>query len=126
ATSFTFDNGKVLSQNMHLEGPLDKILASVLPHEVTHSVLAHAVGKPLPRWADEGAAVLAEDHQEHRRYDRLMTRIIDERRAMPLRRLFALNEFPRDVMTLFAQGYSVTHFLVGKNDRQTFLAFVKM
>ncbi|MBI1918671.1 MAG: sigma-70 family RNA polymerase sigma factor [Planctomycetes bacterium] len=126
ATSFAFDAGKVLNQNMHLEGPLDSILANVLPHEVTHTILAHAVGKPLPRWADEGAAVLAEDDQEHRRYDRLVTRIIDERRAMPLRRLFALNEYPRDVMTLFAQGYSVTNFLVGKNDRQTFLAFVKL
>jgi len=126
ATSFAFDGGKVLNQNMHLDGPLDSILASVLPHEVTHTVLAHAVGKPLPRWADEGAAVFAEDDQEHRRHDQLMTRIIDERRAMPLRRLFALNEYPRDVMTLFAQGYSVTCFLVGKNDRQTFLAFVKL
>jgi RNA polymerase sigma factor (sigma-70 family) len=126
ATSFSFDGGKVQSQNMQLEGPLDSILASVLPHEVTHTILAHAVGKPLPRWADEGAAVLAEDEQEHRRHDQLTARIIDERRAMPLRRLFALNDYPRDVMTLFAQGYSVTSFLVDKNDRRTFLAFVKM
>src|SRR5207237_229483 len=79
--------------------------AELLTHRVTHPVLAHAIGRPLPRWADEGAAVLAEDDQEHRRHDLLMTRIIDERRAMPLRRLFALNEYPREVMTLFAQGY---------------------
>src|SRR5262249_32771471 len=94
ATSFSFDAGKVLSQNIRREAPLDNILPIVSPHGVTPPPLAPGVGKPLPRWADEGAAVLAEDEQEHRRHDQLTARIIDERRAMPLRRLFALNDYP--------------------------------
>jgi len=40
---------------------LDVILKRVLPHEVTHAVLMLHFGRPIPRWADEGAAVLAED-----------------------------------------------------------------
>src|SRR3984957_2512383 len=36
ATSFAFDRGRVLGQNMHIEGTLDRLLASVLPHEITH------------------------------------------------------------------------------------------
>src|SRR5207244_9825970 len=32
ATSFAFDRGHILSMDMHIEGPLDRLLASVLPH----------------------------------------------------------------------------------------------
>src|SRR5438128_186823 len=32
-TSFAFDNGKVLSQRMKVEGTLERILSSLLPHE---------------------------------------------------------------------------------------------
>src|SRR5262249_9193191 len=45
-------------------------------------------------------------------------------RAIPLRRLFALTEYPSDVMALYAQGFSVANFLVSTSSRQAFLAFV--
>ena len=32
-----------------------RILDSVLPHEITHTIFATHFGQPLPRWADEGA-----------------------------------------------------------------------
>ena len=41
ATSFAFDRGRVLGQHMQIEGSLDRLLASVLPHEVTHTVFAY-------------------------------------------------------------------------------------
>src|SRR5947207_8952932 len=53
ATSFAFDRGQVLGQNMHIEGTLERLLASVLPHEVTHTVFAYHFRQPVPRWADE-------------------------------------------------------------------------
>jgi hypothetical protein len=40
ATEFAFDRGYILHQSMHIEGPLDRLLASVLPHEITHTVFA--------------------------------------------------------------------------------------
>src|SRR5262245_34065532 len=40
ATSFAFDHGRILHQEMNVQGPLERILASVLPHEVTHTVFA--------------------------------------------------------------------------------------
>jgi hypothetical protein len=33
-------------------------------------------------------------------------------------------QYPRDVMVLYAEGYSVTNFLVAKSGRQAFLAFL--
>lgn len=124
ATSFAFDKGKVLSQEMHQEGSLDSVLATSLPHEVTHTILAHHFGRPVPRWADEGAAMMAEDAGEHRRNAKLLAELIAGGRAIPLRRLLPMMGYPPDVMTLYAQGYSLTRFLVAARDRKTFLAFV--
>lgn len=125
ATSFAFDRGRILSQNMHIEGSLDRLLASVLPHEVTHTVFAYHFRQPVPRWADEGGSVLSEDDIERNRHDSLVRQILNTPgRAIPLRRLFSLKEYPSDVMCLYAQGYSVSNFLVSQSDRGTFLNFV--
>ena len=71
ATSFAFDQGAILSMEMHIEGSADRLLASVLPHEITHTVFAYYYRTPMPRWADEGGAVLSEDELERGRHDQL-------------------------------------------------------
>ena len=125
ATSFAFDRGQILSMDMHIEGTLDRLLASVLPHEVTHTVLAYYFRCPVPRWADEGGSVLSEDDVERARHDQMVRQILNTPgRAIPLRRLFAMRDYPRDVMVLYAEGYSVTSFLVGASSRQAFLTFL--
>src|SRR5207248_5452584 len=124
ATSFIFDQGRVLGQRMEIEGGLDRLLASVLPHEVTHTVFAFHFRTPVPRWADEGGSVLSEDELEKSRHDQLVRQILNQGRAIPLRRLFALTEYPREVMALYAEGYSVSSFLVAASNRPVFLRFV--
>ena len=125
ATSFAFDRGRVLGQQMHIEGSLERLLNSVLPHEVTHTVFAFHFRQPVPRWADEGGAVLSEDDVERNRHDMLCRQILNTPgRAMPLRRLFSLKDYPSDVMALYAQGFSVSNFLVSTSSRPAFLNFV--
>jgi hypothetical protein len=125
ATSFGFDNGHILGMKMEIQGTLDRLVQSVLPHEVTHTVFAHHFRVAVPRWADEGGAVLSEDEPEKRRHDLLVREVLNSRsRAIPLRRLFLLTEYPRDVMVLYAEGYSVTNFLVSRSSRGAFLNFV--
>lgn len=124
ATSFAFDRGQVLGQDMHIEGTLERLLNSVLPHEVTHTVFAYHFRQPVPRWVDEGGSVLSEDQIERQRHDKLVRSILNNRRAMPLRRLFALKEYPPDVMVLYAQGFSVSDFLVDRSSRPALLNFV--
>ncbi len=127
ATSFAFDNGAILSQEMEVEGTPDRILASVLPHEITHTVFAYYFRQPVPRWADEGASVLSEDEPERRLHDRLARDILmTPHRRMSLRQLFNLTKYPNDVMVLYALGYSVTDFLVKRGGRPQFLAFLAM
>ena len=124
ATSFVFDKGRVLGQDMTVEGPLERILHSVLPHEVTHTIFAAKFGRPLPRWADEGGAVLSEDASELDRHDRLVREVINDNRMIPLHRLFVLTEYPNDVMALYAQGFSIANYLVSLKGKPYFLDFV--
>ena len=72
-TSFGFAGGKVADQVITVEGRVDRILASALPHEVTHTVLAAHFGGPMPRWADEGAALLSEDDREINRHEQIVS-----------------------------------------------------
>jgi hypothetical protein len=128
ATTFEYGPEGVERQYMHIEGRYDRLLNSVLPHEITHTVFAHYYRCPVPRWADEGGSVLSEDQPERTRHDQLAKSILNTPgRLIPLRRLFALKEYPDDVMSLYAEGYSVSNFLVtqgGEKGRATFLNFV--
>jgi hypothetical protein len=125
ATSFQFGQGRILGMKMEIQGPLDRLLASVLPHEVTHTVFAHQFRQPVPRWADEGGSVLSEDDVERDRHDRLTRQILNRGQQIPLRRLFALKEYPRgEVMSLYAQGFSMSEYLVQRSNYGAFLNFV--
>jgi hypothetical protein len=127
ATSFEFGRSHPLVK-MEIQGPLDRLLASVLPHEITHTVFAHYFRRPVPRWADEGGSVLSEDDLERDRHDKIVRGILNRSGQFPLRQLFTLPDYPRSgekVMCLYAQGFSVSHYLVYTGSRQTFLRFVQ-
>ena len=60
ATSFAFVGGQPTGWTMSIQGSAERVLDSVLPHEVTHTIFATHYGRPLPRWADEGACTIVE------------------------------------------------------------------
>lgn len=124
-TSFGFAQGRVVDQEMSVEGRLDRILASALPHEVTHTIFAAFFGGPMPRWADEGASLLSEDMRERRRHDRFALDLLNRNAAWPLGQLFTIEEYPKDLMGFYGQGYSVSRFLVEIGGRPRFLNFVR-
>ena len=128
ATTFAFDRGEVFGWRMNVQGTLERILDSVIPHEVSHTVLACHFRRPLPRWADEGAATLVEHESEQRRQRLLLEQVWDSSRRIPLRRLLAIKEYPKDmqdVLTLYAEGYSLADFLVQAGGRTRFLEFLE-
>ncbi|MCF6286191.1 MAG: hypothetical protein L3K26_13515, partial [Candidatus Hydrogenedentes bacterium] len=49
ATTFSFHNGEVFGWKMNIQGSEIRILDSVLPHEITHTILACRFRRPLPR-----------------------------------------------------------------------------
>ena len=124
-TSFGFNNGRVTDQSMVVEGRLDRILASALPHEITHTVFAAYFGGPMPRWADEGASLLSEDERERRRHDQIAVDLLARRGEVSLVRLFRIEEYPKDLMSFYGQGYSISRFLIEIGGRPRFLRFVR-
>jgi hypothetical protein len=124
-TSFGFGANGVSDQEMTVEGRLDRILASALPHEVTHTIFAAYFGGPMPRWADEGASLLSEDLRERQRHDQIAVDLLARRGNFPLGRLFQIEEYPKDLMGFYGQGYSISRFLIEMGGRPRFLAFVK-
>jgi hypothetical protein len=124
-TSFGFNQGKVTDQRMTVEGRLDRILASALPHEVTHTIFASYFGGPMPRWADEGASLLSEDERERRRHDQIAVDLLARHGELPLGRLFQIDVYPNDLMGFYGQGYSISRFLIEMGGRPRFLQFVR-
>jgi hypothetical protein len=135
ATTFTFgtrgNRPVVTSQRMEIRGDAKQLLNSVLPHEVTHTVLAHHFGRAVPRWADEGGSVLSENEEERFSHDIRCRELLNAGRGIVLRTLFRMAEYPRDMIVLYAQGYSITAFLVekgggGREGRTKLLQFLAM
>jgi hypothetical protein len=124
-TTFDFAQGRVTGQVIKVEGRLDRILASALPHEVTHTVFAAYFGGPMPRWADEGASLLSEDQRELDRHEQFVANVLAKRTELPLGRLFRMEDYPADLAGFYGQGYSVSRFLVELGGRQRFLKFVR-
>lgn len=124
-TSFGFDHNHVSDQNMVVEGRLDRILASALPHEVTHTIFAAFFGGPMPRWADEGASLLSEDQRERTRHDQIADDLMARRGEISLGELFQIDEYPKDLMAFYGQGYSISRFLIEIGGRPRFLEFVR-
>lgn len=127
STKFRFDNGHVFGWRMRVQGSLERILDSVIPHEVNHTILACYFRRPVPRWADEGAASLMEHASEQQHQIDLVNRLMHEGRRIPLRMLLNIAEYPRDmkqVMALYAEGYSLTEYLIQLGGRKQFLRFL--
>lgn len=127
-TKYVLAGGQVRQIQMVLSGTRERILDSVLPHEMTHCVLAThfaALGKPLPRWADEGACTTVEHNSERTKHDKALIQFLVEGRCFPFNALFAMREYPKDMMPLYAQGYSLCAFLIAQGGPKRFVQFLQ-
>ncbi len=124
ATTFVFDHGEVFGWRMNIQGSRVRVLDSVLPHEITHMIFASHFRQPLPRWADEGGATSVEHTSEKTKHRRMLDQFLRTGRGIAFNRMFAMREYPRDIMPLYAQGYSLAEFLIQRGGRQKYIEFV--
>jgi hypothetical protein len=124
ATSFVFDRGEVFNWTMTIQGSEERILDSVLPHEITHTVFASHFRQPLPRWADEGACTTVEHPVERARQHRMLIEFLTTGRGIAFPEMFAMREYPADVLPLYSQGYSLARYLIERGGRHKYVAFV--
>ena len=132
-TSFAFvtppqgGRGFPTGWQMKIFGPPDRLLDAVLPHEVTHTIFATHFGRPLPRWADEGACTTVEHVSERQKNHNMLVSFLGgtPSRGIPFNRMFTMRNYPNDILPLYAQGYSLAKFLIQKKGRRPFLNYLE-
>jgi hypothetical protein len=124
ATTFVFDHGEVFGWRMSIQGSVERIFDSVLPHEITHMIFATHFRRPLPRWADEGGATSVEGASERNKHFTMLNQFLRTGRGIPFNRMFAMKEYPPDVMPLYAQGYSLAEYLIQTGGRRKYIEFI--
>jgi len=120
----TYNPRPVRDFQMEVVGTPERILDSVLPHEVTHTILATHFGRPLPRWADEGICTTVEHSAERNKHELKLREFLATRRGIAMNQLFLLTEYPADMLPMYAQGYSVCRFLIDQKGPRAFIAFL--
>ncbi len=126
-TSFYFRGSEPFGWDMEVNGTRERVLDSVLPHEITHTIFATHFGAPLPRWADEGGCTTVEHASEKAKQDANLIRFLKGNKGISFNKMFAMKEYPREMLPLYAQGHSLTRFLImlgGEKGRPKFVNYV--
>jgi hypothetical protein len=124
ATSFVFQNNTPGQWTMSIQGSRERILDSVLPHEITHTIFATHFGRPLPRWADEGACTTVEHPSEKAKQDNFLIQFLTSDRGIPFSDMFRMKDYPRDILPLYSQGYSLARFFIEQGGKRKFAEYV--
>lgn len=134
-TSFGFAGGSrdgsvkatPMGWQMKIFGPPDRVLDAVLPHEITHTIFATHFGRPLPRWADEGACTTVEHESERAKNHQMLIDFLTATpsRGIPFNRMFTMKQYPHDILPLYAQGYSLARFLIGQKGKRHFIKYIE-
>lgn len=125
ATQFSFSNqGVPFGWSMSVQGSRERVLDSVLPHEITHTIFATHFGRPLPRWADEGACTTVEHDVEKKKQEKFLIDFLMTERGIPFNKMFAMKEYPPDMLPLYAQGYSLARYLIMQGGKRKYVQYV--
>jgi hypothetical protein len=104
------------------------LLGAVLPHETTHVVVAGKFGpSPVPRWADEGMAVLTEPKDKIDRHLRKLPRYRQDQMLLSVRQVMQLNDYPdaHYVGAFYAESVSLVDYLSREKGPQEFALFLR-
>jgi hypothetical protein len=121
------DASRVLSRVIHLHVDDTNMLAAILPHETTHATLAgHYGSKPLPRWADEGLAILSEPADRVQRHLDAAPEMLRDGRSLTTGELLQLEQYPgaSNVGAFYSESVAVVSYLTDLRGPQAFTAFL--
>jgi hypothetical protein len=120
--------GRVVSRRMDMHCDNPNMLEAVLPHETTHAVLAGQFGnQQVPRWADEGMAVLTEPADKVDMHRKNLARCSRDGQLLTVRQLMQLNDYPspRQIGAFYAESVSLVDYLTQQHGPVVFARFVR-
>lgn len=122
------EKGRVASRRIDLLGGQTEFLTAALPHELTHVILQERfMNTKLPRWADEGMAILADPKAKQGRHYKDLQDAIAGRSTFNVASLLAMDEYPRSdhFGAFYGQSASLAEFLVNRKSPATFIEFIE-
>jgi hypothetical protein len=125
-SSIESSGGRITVRRTFLHADHPHLLTAILPHEITHVVVADLFAKEqIPFWADEGIAVLAEPEANQTLRAADLQESLQSGRVLRMGELLATDKPPTRNWSLFyAQSVSLTRFLVEQDSPEKFLQFV--
>jgi tetratricopeptide (TPR) repeat protein len=121
-------SGRVIARRLDLRHDIDGMVDAILPHETTHIVLAGMFGAaPVPRWADEGIAVLSEPKEKVDQHRRNLFKNHSEGLLFGLKELMELENYPhpRRIGAFYAQSVALVEFLTQQRGPKVLTDFIK-
>ncbi len=121
------NQGQITSRRVNVRTDHAGLLAAVLPHEITHVILADFfTEQQIPRWADEGMAVLMEPGHEQKRRANDLVDPLGRNLLFPIETLMKMDYPDERYWTLYyAQSVSLTRFLVEQGSPSQFVRFLQ-
>jgi hypothetical protein len=127
-STLKLEGGRVVVRRIDLRWDDKHMLEATLVHETTHVVLAGNFGRHhVPRWADEGMAVLSEPRERINRHLRNLPGHRRDGQLFNVGQLLRMEDYPeaRRIGPFYAQSVSLVEFLVARKDAPTFTRFVR-
>lgn len=121
------DRGRVTSRRVDLRRDGRDLVNAILPHEITHVVLADRfTSRPMPRWADEGMAVLTEPIEKKQAHLRSLGDFLKRGSVFSARQLMTMDDYPDGSQwpMFYAESVSLVEFLVGRATPDKFIDFM--
>jgi tetratricopeptide (TPR) repeat protein len=126
-STMPMEGERVLSRRVDVHCDDPNMCVGVLPHEVTHVVLAGRFPGALPRWADEGMAVLTEPRERVERHLRNLPNHAQQGQLFSMAQLMRFDKKypePQLVGAFYAESVSVVDYLSRLHGPQEFSQFM--
>lgn len=123
-----FDNHRVTRRRIDLRADAVDWSNAALPHELTHVVLGDRfAGRTLPRWADEGMAMLAESDAKREFRRKHLASMLERHPGYRMHDLVKVDRLPppewRDAF--YGQSAALVTLLVERKSPRTFAACIE-
>jgi hypothetical protein len=121
--------GRVVVRQVHLRCDNPALLIAVLPHETTHVVLGGQFGpnRHVPRWIDEGVAVLTEPAEKIQQHRANLAKAIQSYKLIPIRELLEMDSYPSpaQIPTFYGQSVALVDFLTKQKGPVVLMQFAR-
>lgn len=119
--------GRMLQRRINVAADDRGLMTSTLPHEITHVVASDLLAGKVPRWANEGMAVLSEHLSRIKIYEAILNRALASGKWFPVKRLMHMRRYPPQphLSLYYAQSTSLVLFFVTQKSNATFVHFLR-